>query len=55
MPKKVPVSIRITPELKAASERAARLENRSFTNLVETLLRERCRKHGIKLSDSSHG
>jgi hypothetical protein len=55
MPKKIPVSIRITPELKAASEKVAKLENRSFTNLVETLLLERCKKHGIKWSDSSHG
>lgn len=55
MKKKIPVSLRLTPELKAAAEEAARKENRSFTNLVETLLIERCRKHGIKVSDSPHG
>jgi hypothetical protein len=55
MPKKIPVSLRLSLKLKEAAEEVARRENRSFTNLIETLLLERCKKYGIKLSDSSHG
>jgi predicted HicB family RNase H-like nuclease len=35
---KIPVAIRISPELKAAAVARAREENRSFTSYVETLI-----------------
>jgi hypothetical protein len=46
---RIPVSFRLEPKLKAAAEKVAKLENRSLTNLVETLLMERCKKHGIRI------
>lgn len=44
---KVPLGLRIEPTLKAAAEKVAVLENRTLTNLIETLLKERCVMHGI--------
>jgi hypothetical protein len=49
--KKVPLSVRIDPDLKAAAEKVAALEHRSITNLIETLLLERCQKHKIKAGE----
>jgi hypothetical protein len=45
MPNKIAISIRLEPWLKKAAERVAREENRSLTNLIETLLLERCKIH----------
>jgi hypothetical protein len=50
MPRKIPSSIRLDPDVKAAAEKLAELQNRSLTNLIETLLREACQKHGIKIT-----
>lgn len=49
MPKtnKVPLGMRIDPDLKASAEQVAELENRTLTNLIETLLKERCERHEI--------
>ena len=47
--RKIPISIRIDPLLKKAAEKSAKMENRSFTNLIETLLLESCRKNSIKV------
>jgi hypothetical protein len=44
---KISLSIRIDPALKKAAKTAAQLEKRSLTNLIETLLTERCKKHKI--------
>ena len=41
---KKPLGIRLDPGLIAAAQEAARLENRTLTNLIETLLKERCGK-----------
>jgi hypothetical protein len=51
MPKKIPISIRIDPQLKAAAEKVAQREHRSFTNLIETMILERCQQHGIEVDD----
>lgn len=49
MSKKIPSSIRLSPETKAAAHKLAELQNRSLTNLIETLLQEAFQKHGIKI------
>jgi len=38
--------MRIDPELKAAAEKAAVADRRSFSSLVETLLTDYCRERG---------
>jgi hypothetical protein len=48
MSKKIPISVRLSPEVKTAADKLAKLQNRTLTNLIETLLREACNKHGIK-------
>lgn len=45
--KKVPLNMRIDQTLKSAAEEVARRENRTLTNLIETLLIERCQHHGV--------
>lgn len=47
--RKVPLNLRIDPALKTAAEQAARMENRTLTNLIETLLMERCQHHGVSI------
>jgi len=39
-------NMRIDPELKAAAEKAAVADRRSFSSLVETLLTDYCRERG---------
>jgi uncharacterized protein (DUF1778 family) len=46
--KSVSVSFRVSPRFKALLEAAATHENRSLTNLLETLLFSHCEKLGIK-------
>lgn len=41
------MSFRVSPKFKALLEEAAARENRSFTNMLETLLFAHCDKHGI--------
>lgn len=51
--KKMPLGLRLDPDLVVAARRAAALESRTLTNLIETLLRERCRYHGIDIDGAS--
>lgn len=45
--KNVSISFRVTPEFKFLLERAAAHEQRSQTNLLEKLLFDYCRTHGL--------
>ena len=42
------MSFRVSPKFKALLEAAAAKENRSMTNLLETLLLAHCEKHSNK-------
>ena len=53
MIKNIPTSIRLSPEMKAAAKKLAKLQHRSLSNLVELLLMEACEKHGIKIDNAS--
>lgn len=46
--KSVAISFRVTPHFKRLLEAAAKRENRSQTNLLETLLFAYCREHGVE-------
>lgn len=46
--KSVSVSFRVTPRFKRLLQSAAKLEHRSQTNLLETLLFAHCVKHGVE-------
>ena len=45
--KTVSVSFRVSPKFKALLEVAAVRENRSLTNMLETLVFAHCEKHGL--------
>ena len=47
MARKIPISIRLDPEVKADADKLAKLQHRSLSNLIEILLIEACDKHGI--------
>jgi hypothetical protein len=49
----ISMSFRVTPKFRRLLAAAARKENRSLTNLLETLLYEFCSRHGIE--DSTPG
>jgi uncharacterized protein (DUF1778 family) len=51
--KTVSMSFRVSPRFKALLEVAAARENRSLTNMLETLLYAHCEQHGIKERASS--
>lgn len=51
--KTVSVSFRVSPEFKALLEAAALRERRSQTNMLETLLLDHCKKHGIQAGSSA--
>ena len=51
MSKKIPISVRLDPEVKAGADKLAKMQNRTLTNLIETLLKEACQKHGIKAQE----
>jgi hypothetical protein len=55
MPRKIPASIRLAPDIKAAADKLALLQNRTLTNLIETLLKEACQKNGIKVGSREDG
>jgi len=55
MSKKNPTSIRLKPEIKSAADKLAALQNRSLSNLIETLLQEASQKHGIKIESRGGG
>lgn len=42
------MSFRVSPRFKALLEAAAARENRSLTNMLETLLYDHCRQQGVK-------
>jgi len=44
---KVPMALRLDADVKAAAEELARRQNRSLTNLVETILRQQCEAIGV--------
>ena len=46
--KTVSISFRVSPRFKALLEVAAARENRSLTNMLETLLYAHCEQHGLK-------
>jgi hypothetical protein len=45
--KSAALNIYITPELKAAVEKAAAADQRSLTSLIEMLLTRHCQQHGF--------
>ena len=45
--KTAPVNLRLRPSLKAAAEKAAELDHRSLTGLIEKLLSDYCHKRGL--------
>ena len=47
--KTVSVSFRVSPKFKALLEVAAVRENRSLTNMLETLVFAHCEKHGLSV------
>jgi uncharacterized protein (DUF1778 family) len=46
--KTVSMSFRVSPRFKALLEVAAARQNRSLTNMLETLLFAHCEQHGLK-------
>ena len=46
--KTVSMSFRVTPHVKALLEAAAKRENRSLTNMLEVLLLEYSKTHGLR-------
>jgi hypothetical protein len=52
---RVPMLIHLSPETKAAALKLADLQNRSLTNLIETLLQDACQKYGIKIDRMGDG
>jgi len=46
MVKTAQINMKVEPALKAAAEKAAADDHRSFTSLVEKLLTDYCREHG---------
>jgi hypothetical protein len=41
--------------MKSAADKLAAQQNRTLTNLIETLLKEACQKHGIKAVKPERG
>ena len=52
--KTVSISFRVSPEFKALLEAAALREHRSQTNMLEALLLDHCRKHGIQAGSTTN-
>lgn len=48
---KIPMAIRIDPDVMAAAEELARRQNRSLANLVETILRQQCEAVGVPIGE----
>ena len=51
--KTISMSFRVSPRFKALLEVAAARENRSMTNMIETLLYAHCEQHGLKEAPTS--
>jgi hypothetical protein len=47
------INLQIEPELKAAAEKAAAVDNRSLAELIEKLLADYCKKRGLTGAPSS--
>lgn len=45
-PRPLPVSFRLSPEIKAAAEKAAKDDSRSLSNLIEKVLADWLRERG---------
>lgn len=45
--KTVAISFRVSPDLKATLEAVAEKENRSLTNMFETLVLNHCQREGV--------
>jgi hypothetical protein len=45
--KSIPMSFRVSPRFRELLEAASARENRSFTNMLETLLFAYCEQHGL--------
>jgi hypothetical protein len=45
------LNLRIAPEVRAALRKAAELDHRSASNMVEYLIVQHCKKMGIKLTE----
>lgn len=52
--KNIAVSFRVSPRFKKLLEEAASRENRSQTNMLETLLFAYCKQHGVESDPASH-
>jgi len=48
------MTMRVSPQVKAAAEIAAQQENRSVTSLVEVLIINHCKARNINLENSDH-
>jgi hypothetical protein len=46
------MTLRVSPDIKAAAERAAEHEHRSVTNLVEVLILNHCKSLNLQLEDT---
>lgn len=42
------IQLRVEPHLKAAAEKAAKLEHRTLTNWIEVLILDRCRQLNVE-------
>jgi hypothetical protein len=47
------MTLRVSPEIKAAAERAAEHEHRSVTNLVEVLILNYCKSLNLQLENTA--
>jgi len=54
-PKNTTLTLRIEPTLKKAIQTAAKAEHRSFTNMIEVLIRDHCKRQGIVIENFSDG
>lgn len=48
------VTLRVTPELKAAAELAADRDHRSLTGLIEVLILDHCKRQNIPVTTLTH-
>ena len=49
------VTLRVTPELKAAAEEAAERDHRSLTGLIEVLILNHCKSQNIPIHRPKEG
>jgi hypothetical protein len=47
------LSLRVSPRIKAAAERAAELDHRSVTSFIEVLIIEHCKDHEIAIDNDN--